>query len=273
MDQSMLHYYKELRDSLYILSAMNQFSLRPDLMLEKGIHVDESRKELMGLLRMALFSKDIVIPHHGRALQDMRTRIAGDLRSRRRRAVVPIFISTAWFLFAIALGIYADFGNYGNEFQALDLSLGLVLSWLPVLILSTIVDRNFTATDVIVVQLNRLVNGVIEAWRSDAEDPTASRARMENYVKTFGDDLEERQKNDLQALAEGIRDKCEHMKDPFEFYAGQGRLPWHYGCAHSILSSIERDYIAKHGRPWFRDVPRTRVTLVLGDPTGIPFQL
>lgn len=80
---------------------------------------------------MALFSKKIVIPRapkhfkadaaaqntaslsrigqqqpdSGKLLQELRKKIAGIPRFRRRKAIVPIFVSAAWFLFALSVGL------------------------------------------------------------------------------------------------------------------------------------------------------------------------
>lgn len=116
--------YRELRDSMFILATMDQFELKNALMDNNGT----ASKEFSSLLRMALFSKDLVIPpeaelaessqetspagivdipkpRSAKRLQKMRRKLAMAIRARRHKAVVPLFISTLWFLFAVGLGI------------------------------------------------------------------------------------------------------------------------------------------------------------------------
>lgn len=54
------------------------------------------------------------------------------------------------------------------------------------------------------------------------------------------------------------------QQDFFVTFAGQGRVRWHYGAAHPILSDIEKCYIAAKGRNWLQDAKAARAQLVLG---------
>lgn len=63
------------------------------------------------------------------------------------------------------------------------------------------------------------------------------------------------------------------MRNPFRDYAGQGRTHWRYGCAHTILDSIEKNYIASPGRGWLRSGETARTKLVSGDSESIPLAL
>ena len=44
-----------------------------------------------------------------------------------------MFVSTLWFVFSLGLSIQAAFGSLGQNAQAHDLALGLLLAWLPAL--------------------------------------------------------------------------------------------------------------------------------------------
>lgn len=155
--------YRDVRDSLYILSAMNQWVMDLEVKDADGKPILLDKQAVEQLLRMALFSSDIRLRNpfseHGisehvyhhldlgdvklpdKRLRDLRRKIADNLRQHRRRGVVPVFISTLWFIFALALSIQGAFGLFGENLQAHNLGLGLLLSWLPVLVLATIVDR------------------------------------------------------------------------------------------------------------------------------------
>lgn len=87
--------FSKIRDSFYLLTTMNQFKIKPDLL---------QMREAEGLLRIVLFSKDLKTPD-GASLDDNRTRAAKTLREHRKRGIVPVMISTGWFIFALGISI------------------------------------------------------------------------------------------------------------------------------------------------------------------------
>lgn len=90
--------FASMRDSFYILMNLNQYKMKP---------VISMTREAEGLLRIALFSADLPLLGRRKTLSQMRQRLAQDLRSNRRRGVVPIFISTLWFVLALGISIEA----------------------------------------------------------------------------------------------------------------------------------------------------------------------
>jgi len=236
--------FGSIRDSFYILICMNQYVMKPVVSL---------KKEAEGLLRIVLFSKDLRLLNDNKTLDQRRRKLAQSLRCGRRRGVVPVYISTLWFIFALALSIQTAFGYIGENSIAHDLALGCVLSWLPVLILCSIVDRNPIAVEDIRNRLNELVDKVCLSLRND-------QIRQE-YIETFRD----------QQKAAEMRDWVQQISDHSQFvmggffgrFAGQGRVRWHYGAAHPILSDIENSYIAERGRNWLENEEEARTNLVL----------
>ena len=82
--------FGSIRDSFYILMNMNQFSMKP---------VKSLKEEAEGLLRIALFSKDLRLVGTGQAsLRELRQELALSLRERRRRGAVPVYISILWWV-------------------------------------------------------------------------------------------------------------------------------------------------------------------------------
>jgi hypothetical protein len=245
--------FNDIRDSFYILMAMNQFTVRP---------LPHDKQEAEGLLRIALFSKDLrLIEYEGkhqtkqRNLAAKRTDLAEALRKRRRRGVVPVFVSTMWFMFSLGLSIQGAFGFIGENATAHDLALGLLMGWLPVLVLSSIIDRNPLSADDVRDKLNTLVSLVCRSLQDpvivteyiqtncDGEDATGMRQRVQEIVSR------------IERLDSG---------DFFIDFAGQGRTRWHYGVAHPILSDLENVWIAEKGRDWLRNEVEARNKLVLG---------
>ena len=179
------------------------------------------------------------------------------MRGARKRGVVPVYISTSWFLFSLAISIQSAFGLIGLNVEAHDLALGCLLAWLPVLILCSIVDRNPVYTDDIRNKLNYLVDRVRLSLKNDTV--------RSMYLETIHN-------RDYQASmrewVEKISRQCDYMNDFFIDFAGQGRQRWHYGCSHPITHDIERAFIAREGRDWLRHEEEARTLLVLGDVRG-----
>ena len=126
------------------------------------------------------------------------------------------------------------------------------------LVLCSIVDRNPISSDDIRKLLNRFVNRVrLSLHNGEIRREYFERLREEGIP----DDMRRRMEGWVDKIAQQSR---EFSPDFFIQFAGQGRLRWHYGAAHPILSDIETSYIAKRGRHWLRNEGEARVMLVLG---------
>lgn len=73
--------FGSMRDSMYLLLVMNQYTLKPDVVQKK--------KEAECLLRIALFSRDLRLTDTDKSLRVMRRILARELREMRRRGAVP----------------------------------------------------------------------------------------------------------------------------------------------------------------------------------------
>ncbi|CAD6566990.1 MAG: hypothetical protein ASARMPRED_000454 [Alectoria sarmentosa] len=237
--------FAHMRDSLYILSVMNQ--CKYDLIEE-----DETMIAAEKLLRIALFSDELPMTPEA-SLTDRRKKLAGTIRAFRKKGVIPVFVSTLWFLLALAISIQSAFGDIGDEvttnLDAHDLALGLLLSFLPIFILSCVVDRNAVAAGRICVKLNRLLASVRRALLDDELRRTYGeqiRASPEffNWISILGD---------------------EKFDDFFTDFAGQGRIRWHYGVAHPLLCSFEDSFMAEHGRGWLPEDNANRARTFMRD--------
>jgi len=143
----------------------------------------------------------------------------------------------------------------GESHTAHDLALGLLLAWVPVLILSSVVDRNFVNPEDVCEKLNNLVNQVRDALMDEETQNL--------YMRSFENSPDSQE---MKTWVQKISLQCMYMEDYFVGFAGQGRRRWHYGAAHPIISSIERNYIAQHGRAWLKHEQEARTKLVLGQP-------
>jgi len=279
--------FASIRDSFYLLMTMNQYTMRSKIRQKKEAEgllrmvlfskdlrllkeASTERREGQDLFPSNIdwdsptpFASGPSAALRSTAEQDLeeagyldkrRNNLAAEMRAARRRGVVPVFISTMWFLFSLGLSIQAAFGFLGENAQAHDLALGLLLAWLPVLILSSIVDRNPVAAEDIKNKLNELVDQV---RRSLMDDVVCAK-----YLDTITD---HGARSSMRKWVEEIRVACPDLNDFYVRFAGQARLRYHYGAAHPILTDIERAYIANEGRDWLHAETEARVKLVLGD--------
>ncbi|MCJ1425193.1 hypothetical protein MMC29_003081 [Sticta canariensis] len=253
----------EMRDSLYILSVMNQYTVKSP--------IDPEQAET--LLRVALFA-DITTPTWD--LKARREKLALTLREGRKRGIVPVFVTLMWFLFSLAISIQAAFSSLGENATAHDLALGLLLAWFPVLILSSIVDRNPTQSAGTRTKLNKLLKEVQLALRTNGAAAELIRAvktvDTSNNVHT-SNNVDVQNGNDVRFALNwvgsinaqpnapgdptrfsgatggiegpGVPDDFDQENPQplaskfFDEFAGQGRVRWHYGVAHPILAGMQ----------------------------------
>lgn len=248
----------DMRDSLYILSVMNQYTVKSPV----------NPIEAATLLRISLFAG---ITTATLDLKARRRKLAMALREGRKRGTVPVFVSLMWFLFSLTITIEFAFSTLGNNTTAHNLALGLLLAWFPVLILSSIVDRYPTQTAATCAKLNKLLTQVQIALRTDVAtrkliqtilvENTRNKTNVTNFVLDWVDikassikaspkNLQPANQSDA-ATGENRRAEVRNevgfdQEDPpplaskfFNEFAGQGRLRWHYGVAYPILTGME----------------------------------
>lgn len=149
------------------------------------------------------------------------------------------------------------FGALGDNAQAHDLAIGLFVSWFPILILCSIVDRNPVASDDIQRKLNKLVDLVC----TSLQDPDIRGDFLDSFHNSSPAEMAR-----MEFWVNKIAYKAPLIKHQFfNGFAGQGRVRFHYGAAHAILMDIEKSYIAGQGRGWLsQDARAARAQLVLG---------
>ena len=165
------------------------------------------------LLRIALFSDSLrLTAADDRTDSLIRTRqeIARVIRSGRKKGVIQVFLSEALFVVALAISIYGAFNEIGSNETAHELGIGLLLSWLPILVLSSATDRNPVAADEIRQQLNNLLDLVRTALLDTG--------RRESYIKAIGK---------TESEFTWTKSLENDHKSFFTQFAGQGRVRWH----------------------------------------------
>ncbi|KAL9130441.1 MAG: hypothetical protein Q9217_001364 [Psora testacea] len=232
-----------MRDSMYILCIMNQYCPKPSLP-----PIESAR-----LLRLVLFSNLIQLNGSTDARDSIvvrRTELARSLREGRKKGVIPVFISFLWFVFALALSIELAFDEIGGNQTAHDLAIGLMLGWLPVLIVASTVDRNSVSAD----SIRERINGLVE----DVRQAPMDRMTLELYESVTKSNEED------FAWIDCLRDTNIFDGHFFEAFNGQGRTHFHYGIAHPLLSGIETKFMADYGRGWLGHGHAARLAIVVG---------
>jgi hypothetical protein len=155
------HSLQEWKDAFYVLSCFNQFVL-PSLRIqaEDGIsqstEQNEDRLKLLHTLVYGLFlplssARKEVPPDPEREqreqlekdlIKELLSTLAFQLRMLRRRGVIPILASLVTFLLAFVFSVTLAFADLKESTAVFILDLALLFSWLPVLVVFTIVDRN-----------------------------------------------------------------------------------------------------------------------------------
>ncbi len=134
-----------------------------------------------------------------------------------------------------------------------------MLCWFPVLILCSIVDRSPWATDEVRIRLNNLLDAV----RTALLNPNLRNTYMRQ---------ENRTPHDFR-WTEVLKDhNFMGHSGFFTGFAGQGRVRWHYGVAHPVLTGVEEAYVAHKGRGWLgssqEELWKSRTSMVVGMNRG-----
>lgn len=137
----------------------------------------------------------------------------------------------------------------------MDLALGLVLSWIPILILCSIIDRNPVCAEDIRFKINRYIHHIRCALlqQQHKRELSASLLLDEDFYDWIDPDSQEPQ----------------YMGNILGDFAGQARFHWQHGLSPSIVAGIE-DHVGIVGRGWLTESLATRRALLCeSSPKGI----
>lgn len=132
------------KDAYYVLSALGQFRFRDP---------DRPDERLLGALVYGLFRPVMEGTREEDAAEarvkakELLQEMAFQLRMLRRRGVYPALVSIVVFFVAYAVSLVLAFGGLGDRATAHSMALGLLVSWLPLMVLFTILDRNPVSAD------------------------------------------------------------------------------------------------------------------------------
>lgn len=214
-----------IKDALYILSCINQYEYPRHA---PGHPKPFYRRRDQALLRGILFpyTQSVAIDRSQRqTLQDMAKLLAFHLRLQRRRGVYPIYIGVLWFGVAFGLSIALAFADLGDNSTAHSLALGLLVSWVPIIVFASVVDRNPTSAT--------HCSEMIERWLFNVDCVFRS-ASLWHAPKT----------DSTEAEVSAARDQLV----PFKIgeFLGQGRRLRYCGVTDTVLKYISEG-VAKDG--------------------------
>ncbi|KAM7205165.1 hypothetical protein V8F20_003302 [Naviculisporaceae sp. PSN 640] len=132
------------KDAYYVLSALGQFQFRDP---------DSPDERLLLALVYGLFRPIMDGPREEDApearikTKELLQEMAFQLRMLRRRGVYPALVSIVVFFVAYGVSLVLAFGGLGDRATAHSMALGLLVSWLPLMVLFTILDRNPVSAD------------------------------------------------------------------------------------------------------------------------------
>ena len=161
--------------------------------------------------------------------------------------------------------------------QADNLGLGLMLSWIPVLILSGIVDRNPANSSSVEDSLNNLVGSVKEELVSSSDIEQRRRLSSPNNSEQYHSSRQSRRPSMVASSSTTKTDWVTALKENafdgefFVGFGGQGRRRWHYGVANAILAGLEDQFIKQHGRNWLSVIDVREQLVKPGKSPGIYF--
>ncbi|KAH6974619.1 hypothetical protein BKA56DRAFT_554824 [Ilyonectria sp. MPI-CAGE-AT-0026] len=226
------------RDAYYVLSVLGQFKLRSP---------DRLHDRLLAVLTYGLFrplisgGTELDAPAAQSKTRDLLQEMAFQLRMLRRRGVYPSLVSIFVFFVAFGVSLVFAFADLGERTTAHSLALGILVSWLPLMVLFTILDRNPVSADRTKTLFVRWLWNVdaVQRWatlQSQAQD--AGEIDWWSQEKE-NDESAERQSGAASYILEYIEQPEGALfdHDILEF-VGQGREIGYRGLAHAVLLSV-----------------------------------
>ena len=124
-------------DAYYVLSCINQYEYPYENDPDDTLRDKALIHGVLGPLHTQHGT-----PESNKRAQALLVNLAFHLRLQRRKAILPLLINVLWFLIAFVISIVIAFVKLGDNSTAHSLALGLLISWIPVLVVMAMIDRN-----------------------------------------------------------------------------------------------------------------------------------
>jgi asparagine N-glycosylation enzyme membrane subunit Stt3 len=131
---------REWDEAYYVLSCLNQFDI--PTRGPKALSADFYNALVFGLFR-PLSNANTPVDRDQQYATKLLSMLAFQLRMLRRRGVIPTLAGLGVLLLAFVFSVVLAFAQSDEDRTISNLTLGLLYScWLPLLLISTIIDRN-----------------------------------------------------------------------------------------------------------------------------------
>ncbi|KAH7487449.1 Uncharacterized protein HZ326_22694 [Fusarium oxysporum f. sp. albedinis] len=140
--------------------------------------------------------------------------LAFQLRMLRRRGVIPMLANLGTFLIAFIFSVVLAFAELGDNNTPFSLAFGLLMTWLPLLVVFTIIDRNPVSSERVRELISRWLYNVeaVKTWASEpVNDP--------NNIEWWQDNTE---------IPQALK---------IDVFIGQGRKIQFCGLPHALLET------------------------------------
>ncbi|KAM7217637.1 hypothetical protein V8F06_007021 [Rhypophila decipiens] len=230
------------RDAYYVLSCIGQFELpTTDLGMDCFLH-----GVVYGLFRPLAerSGTDEDMPHHTRQAerwtQDLLRAMARQMRRSRRLGIYSTLASIFLFFVAYAASVVLAFAEgLGERTTTHSLAFGILITWLPLLLLFSILDRNPNSADRTRDFCHRWLWNVraVREWERGMEKDPRREDLAEPYWWTKAREKEWYATRRQEQLGCDARRQCHHELGTF---IGQGRKMGYYNLALSVVDAVRK---------------------------------
>ncbi|KIW74647.1 hypothetical protein Z517_11417 [Fonsecaea pedrosoi CBS 271.37] len=194
-------------------------------------------------------------------LAELNATLAYHLRLNRRKGVWPLALNILWFGVSLIISVAVAFADLGDNTTAHSLALGLLLSWIPSLVVMAIIDRNPTNSSRCQELIERWlynVEQVVEAQRRQglirdaanaatqppqAEGSGAAQPPLpgQNGEAQHGEAQQEAEANELVLWSRALELRQPGVRRRYGIghFVGQGRYLRYCGVANAALMQYE----------------------------------
>lgn len=230
------------KDAYYVLCCIGQFELPAD---------DEGLTCFLESLAYGLFkptsgSRFVIEGNHTRQAnrwtRDLLHAMAHQMRRSRRLGIWSTLASILLFFVAYAASVVLAFAELGERTTTHSLAFGILITWLPLLLFFSILDRNPNSADRTRRFIHRWLWNVraVRAWERDRHaSPTLRNATTQQHAPYWW--TEERE---LLAIAAERKEDGEpdhnctpRTKCELSAFVGQGRHMGYFGLALSVAKA------------------------------------
>lgn len=231
-------------DAYYVLCCIGQFGL-PSEEASLNCFLDGL---VYGLFKPAYESRYVIEAEHTRQAKrwtrDLLRAMAHQMRRSRRLGIWSTLASILLFFVAYAASVVLAFGDLGERTTTHSLAFGILITWLPLLLFFSILDRNPNSADRTRKFIHRWLWNIraVQVWEQDRDrDLALNSDNAAQQVPYWWSERREQLATAAQQEEDREpghrctpRDSCE-----LSAFVGQGRHIGYFGLALSVAKARE----------------------------------